>query len=166
MISAGIASAQSLLIDSSKSTIAFQIEHLSLLTVEGRFKNYKTDIEVEENEWDLRVQILTKSIQTGDKNRDENLIGSQYLNCEEFPLMLFNGNGFKAEDSIVVKGNLKIRGEERAVHFTMIEQDPFHFICENLILSRTFFNLDFGLMDLLVGDEIRVKLDIYLYPGD
>ncbi len=163
IISSCFAQTKTYEIDVEKSEIKFSIKHLGVLTVNGLFTDFSGTL-ILDSEGILKTinsQISVKSINTGNKERDESVISDAYLNHIEFPNINFNSIRFtKDGDTNLLIGNLRIKGIEKEVSI------PVTFITSKNIqlktsLRRSDFKLSFGAMDSLIGNTIKIELNIY-----
>jgi polyisoprenoid-binding protein YceI len=107
--------------------------------------------------WVVAVEIHTRSIDTGSRERDATILEKQYLHAKEYPDIHFTGNAEGSEDELQIFGRLTLRGVSRDISFVGRRSNNMINI-ESILLSRKNFNLDFGEMDALIGDEITVSI--------
>ncbi len=151
------ANGQVILVGPENSKIEFTISHLGVLSVDGSFTNFSGTISIKDKRWDMSGTIQVNSIFTGNPERDQTIKTEQYMNATNFPEIKFIGSGIENQDKIKVTGNLTLKKVTRPITFTLSREKK-HFIAERFIIKRSEFNLTFGGMDALVGDEIEVKL--------
>jgi polyisoprenoid-binding protein YceI len=155
---------QSFKVDPEASTISFEITHLGYLTVEGTFHRFRGSFEMAGDSISSVLGIIeVASIDTEDKSRDESLRSDAYLDAEAYPHILFKSTQGDL-DAGTLTGDLSIKGVTRSVDLSVKSfptQDgsiaTLHF---STIINRQDFKLDFGMMDSLVGDEIKIKLEV------
>jgi polyisoprenoid-binding protein YceI len=167
-------------IDASHSSVEFSIKHMMFTTVRGRFKKLSGTIFVDEANADqssVEVQIEAASIDTGSAERDEHLRSRDFLDVENFPLIVFQskrieGAHSKPGDRFRVGGNLTIVGRSVPVildaTFEGVGQDPWKNRRAGFAASAEIDRRDWGLEwnqsletgGVLVGHTLRVQADI------
>jgi len=105
-------------LDQAHTSVEFVARHI-LTKVRGRFTEFSGWIDVAEpiEASSVHVEVKTASIQTDAEQRDEHLKSEDFLNVEQWPVMLFEstairhtgGAGFELE------GDLTIRDQTRPV---------------------------------------------------
>ena len=76
-------------IDSTHSTVEFQVRHLGLAKVRGRFNDFSGTIEIGDDPVDSRVDvtIAASSVDTRDRQRDHHLRSPDFLDAGEYPTL-------------------------------------------------------------------------------
>lgn len=138
------------------SRIEFEISHLGVLTVNGDFKVFSGSMIKVKEGWDINGTIEVKSVDTTNPERDETVLGKQYLDAGQFPKIEFKGKAVESKKHYLVNGFLSIRGVTKSISFLLAERQSG--FSGELSISRKFFDLDFGGMDDLIGDEIIIVL--------
>ena len=152
-------------IDKNQSSVAFEVTHLGVLKVNGQFKDFSgMFVFVEEKLTHIESKIEVESIDTDDTSRDQSLVDEGYLNAKEHPFIQFKSISVKDN---VITGLLTIKEVEKNMEFPfhLMKKKDFYQITISTLLSRKDFNLNFGTMDALVGDEIRIELKIANLPN-
>ena len=153
-------------IDLANSAITFKISHMGVLTVKGEFLEFSGILRFNEQELlSIESSIVVESINTKDKSRDATLKSEGYLDVKEYSLIGFTSTDVKVTlSSKTISGILKIKGVTREIElpFQLIKsKNPeLTFIKISTLISRKAFKLDFGLMDDLIGNDIKVELKI------
>ena len=149
-------------IDSSASVVSFSVSHLGFLTVKGKFKVF-SGIVIEDVNGRLKAiesSIEVYSIDTGDKARDRTLKSDTYLDAEKYPLISFQSTSI---DNNSITGRLKIKNISRKIQLPYVinstHKKSFYTISAQL--KRSDFKLDFGSMNALIGNPIKIELIIY-----
>lgn len=108
------------IIDPSHSKIGFEVTHLIISSIEGRFKNFIGSLTLEKQLSDSKVEVNVEiaSIDTAENNRDNHLKSSDFFDAEKFPQMNFTSTSFAGSpDFLKVKGKLTLKGITRDVVF-------------------------------------------------
>ncbi len=151
-------------INAKKSEVNFEITHMKVMTVKGSFNDFSGNIKADRNGiQQISSQIPVKSIDTNDKSRDKNLLNDKYFDAENFPFISFRSLHVKSTVSgNEIEGLLKIKDVEKkiTIPYKVVRGDGVvHFYADTTI-NRKDFNLNFGLMDSLVGKEVSITLKI------
>ena len=106
--------------DPTSSEISFDIEGLK--DTKGFFKDFDIVFKVSDNDpkqAKIKVSINTKSINTDNDIRDEELIGSDFFNTDKYPSIEFYSKGIKKiEDKYSTKGIINMMGESKDLAFS------------------------------------------------
>ena len=105
-------------IDPMHSKAGFEVPHLVISTVEGKFKNFEGKIAINEDftKSVIEARIEAKSIDTGVDQRDDHLRSADFFNVAEFPHLEFKSTRIEgAPEKFKVIGNLTIRGITKEV---------------------------------------------------
>lgn len=163
-------------LDKSHSQVGFEIGHLVISTVEGRFNNFEGTFEYDDTKGELSkltAQIDVASVDTNDAKRDDHLRGADFFDVAKFPKM-----EFKAEDKVAikpnqtktVKGDLTIHGVTKKVDLKVENKggvtDPWGNRRVAFVATAQIKRGDFGLTwnkkldkgGLVVGEEVKILL--------
>lgn len=146
-------------ISPQNASIEFKATHLGVLTVDGSFKSFSGKIVRRKKEWAISGTIRVNSIATGNVDRDQTILQSQYLDADRYPEITFTGTGIERDTKKNASGNLTLKGITRPLSFSFSKKGNYY-ISETIILNRAEFKLDFGGMDTLIGKEIEVILKL------
>lgn len=138
---------------------------MGFLSVEGTFREFEASLILEKDLISqVEGEIWVASINTEEPSRDETLLSEGYLDAEQFRSIHFSSSFIDKEISgYTITGTLRIKGEERTVTIPcgiIIEQDQSVHLNGKITIKRSTFNLDFGSMDALIGDEIQVSVQL------
>ncbi len=140
------------------AVVTFEITHMGVLTVEGQFDELNGEMkQIAEGEWLIQGEVDVKSIDTGNATRDETILTEQYLDAENFPTIPFEAKLNKKNERWTLTIDLRIRGIEFQLEGNLKETEQL--ISEPITFKRSDIDLDFGLMDSLIGDEIKIIID-------
>lgn len=161
-------------IDPAHSKVGFEIPHLVISTVEGRFTKFDGKIEIAEKfaASKASVNVDIDSIDTGNADRDKHLKSPDFFDAAKFPKMTFKSSAFRGTpESFKVSGDLTIRGITKKVEldakYLGTVKDGFGntkaVFKAKTKLSRKEFGLTWnGLVEAgpVVGDEVTIKLQL------
>ena len=163
-------------VDPAHSSVEFSVKHMGIANVRGRFTDFQGTVEVGKDAWSAKARgtIKAASIDTGEAQRDAHLRSAEFFDAEAFPEITFESTRVEPidEDSSRVWGNLTMHGITREVKLELVLQgtdtDPWGNERAGVeiqgVLNRKDFDMKFnqalGSGNLLVGDKVRVSLDI------
>jgi polyisoprenoid-binding protein YceI len=167
-------SAGSYQIDPMHSKVGFEVPHLIISTVEGKFTKVQGSIDLDKNFKNSVVQasIDANSIDTGVGQRDDHLRSADFFNVKENPNLEFKSTSISGSpEKFKLVGDLTIRGVTRKV---TLDSKYFGTVVDGygnekvVIQGKTKINRkDFGLTwnnaveaGPVVGDEISIDLRI------
>lgn len=161
-------------IDPMHSKVGFEIAHLVISTVDGRFTDFegKLDIAKDFQKSKANISVNIASIDTGVAKRDEHLRSPDFFDTKKFPKMTFISRAFEGSpEAFKLVGDLTIRGVTKKValdaKYLGTVKDGYGnqkaaFKAETKI-SRKDFGLTWNSMveaGPTVGDEVTIKLQI------
>jgi polyisoprenoid-binding protein YceI len=118
-------------IDPTRSTMAFRIQHL-ISQVNGSFTRWSGTIVTQDHDWShgtVNVKAHVASVTTGNAVRDDDLRSTAFFAADSFPDLEFESTGIVATDSALeIGGILTLKGRSRHVvlagQWRGFEQDP------------------------------------------
>jgi polyisoprenoid-binding protein YceI len=164
-------------IDPAHTDIGFEVKHLMISKVRGRFGTVTGTIHLDETDVtrsSVEAEIDTTTIDTREAQRDAHLRSADFFDVESFPKITFRSTRVERvdEDHATVVGDLTIRGTTREVKLSVEEEgkakDPWG--GDRIAFSATakIDRRDFGLTwnqaleagGVLVANEIKLILDV------
>lgn len=117
-------------LDPLHSSSNFQIDHLGLTTIYGRFDKMsgKFTLDRAAKSGSVEVNIETVSVDTNDndkgsraRSRDEHLRSADFFNSAEFPRMTYKSThvAFNGDNPATIEGNLTLLGVTKPVTLTV-----------------------------------------------
>lgn len=161
-------------VDPMHSKVGFEIPHLVISTVEGRFTKFDGNIELAEkfDKSKVNVTVDMNSIDTGVQKRDDHLKSPEFFDVVKFPNMKFESTAVSGTpEDFKMTGNLTIKGITKKVVFdgkylgSMKDgygQDKTAFQAKTKI-NRKDFGLNWNKIleaGPTVGDEVTIDLRI------
>lgn len=163
-------------VDNAHSAVTFQIRHLGLSKVRGRFDAFTATLIVDE--WgaaSVSAEIDLGSIDTNNSDRDAHLRSTDFFNTEQHPTMSFESTGVSGSgEEFTVDGNVTLNGITKPLALKVEFNGTEFFTPANRLqsgfsatgsLKRSEFGIDFGALPigvdkLALGDEVKFELDL------
>lgn len=159
-------------LDAYHSKVGFEIPHLVVSSVEGRFNSFSGTVTVTKDNLDIAADIEIKSIDTGIDNRDKHLVSPDFFDADKFPKMTFKSkktvwkkNTFKLIGDLTLHGITKevvLNGKYSGAVKDQFGNDKVAAVAEGKINRK-----DFGLTwskaveaGPVVGDEVTLSFKI------
>jgi polyisoprenoid-binding protein YceI len=168
-------------VDPAHTNVGFSVKHLGIATVRGKFEQFEGALEIGEELSSGRAHgtVQGASINTNDAGRDEHLRSADFFGVEANPELRFESIGIRPldEDTFEVEGELTMNGITNPVTLTAVvqgtETDPWgnERVGLEVIgqLNRGDWNMTFnqalGSGNLLVGEKVKLELDISAVKG-
>jgi polyisoprenoid-binding protein YceI len=163
-------------IDAAHSEVGFQVTHLMISKVKGRFTKFEGNFEFDEKKSELKgidVKVEVPSVSTDNAKRDEHLNSDDFFASKKFPQMSYKGDKveFKAGKPVKILGSLTMHGVTKPVALEVEYKgtitDPWGMERVGFSASAKINRKDFGLnfdkkMDkggLVVGEEVTITID-------
>jgi polyisoprenoid-binding protein YceI len=100
-------------VDPMHSSVNFNIKHMGISFVQGRFDSFKGRVTTESTNLDNAVfdfGVEVSSINTGVEMRDRHLKSADFFDVEKYPAISFHSTSItKDKNSYILKGTLKIK---------------------------------------------------------
>jgi polyisoprenoid-binding protein YceI len=165
-------------IDATHSTAEFEVRHMLVSTVTGRFRSLEGTLSIDEanpTNSSVTAAIDVSSIDAGEPQRDAHLRSDDFFNAERYPAIPFRSTRVEqlADEHWTVVGGLTIRDVTREVvldtDWPLVLTDSYGnqragFSAETAI-NRREFGLKWNALlasggAAVVGDRVRITLHI------
>jgi polyisoprenoid-binding protein YceI len=163
-------------VDRAHSSVGFAVKHLGIATVRGTFDEFEGTLEIGEHDESARAYGTVKavSVNTNDSGRDEHLRSADFFGVEQNPELRFESTELTQidEDTFDIVGELTMNGITKTVKLQAevegTETDPWGNERVGLEVRGQLnrgdwdmtFNQALGSGNLLVGEKVRLELDI------
>lgn len=159
-------------IDPVHSFLIFKVKHNDISYLYGRFNSVegviKTDRARDPSKFEFNVEVNARSADTGDRERDRKLKGSEFLNTTAHTMITFQGKSGKEleESKYEVTGTLSLLGTQQEVTFvfdllgvTAVEKTEYRMGGE---ATFTIKRSEFGMGNMIpeIGDEVTIMVGI------
>lgn len=164
-------------IDTSHSEVSFKIRHMGISKVSGRFDEFSGGFTYDPEhpeQSSVSASIGMDSVDTGNADRDEHLLGSDFFDVKANPEMSFQGAKVSdlSDEGFRLEGELTLHGVTLPVTLDVevngLVTDPWGneragFTATTKI-NRKHFGLSWtknlGTGELMVGDMVSITLEI------
>jgi len=169
-----MAQASTWAVDSAHSEVGFVIKHGGVSNVHGRFG--KVQGTVAYNEADVSKSTVTATIDvtgvdTGESARDNHLKTDSFFDVAKFPTATFTSTGVvKTGANLTVTGNLTLHGVTKPAILAVegpsgpvenaMDHKPHAGFTATTTISRTAFGIGTSFPSLLVGDEVKLTIEL------
>jgi polyisoprenoid-binding protein YceI len=161
-------------VDPSHSNVGFEVRHMGIATVRGRFGAFEGMIDASGDAPVLQGSVDVSTIDTGDANRDGHLKGAEFFDAEQHPQITFHSTATEvgSDGQITLQGGITIKGISKPIELTgeIAEngQDPWGNERIGLELTSAIDRRDFGLKwnqtlpngNLLVANEVKLLVSV------
>ena len=165
-------------VDKGHSEVGFQIGHLGLSKVRGRFKDFDGTIRVDPAKPEassVEFSVKTASIDTDNEKRDQDLrTGEGLLDVEKYPTLTFKSSKVtpKGKDRFDVAGTLTLHGVSKEVTLPVSVvgpiKDPWGNQRVSFEITTTLNRKDYGITyhkvldtgGLVVGDDVSISITL------
>ena len=163
-------------VDPGHSSVGFAVKHMGIATVRGKFEDFEGTLVIGEGDETARAYgtVQGVSINTGDAGRDEHLRSADFFGVEQNPELRFESTQISPVDdeTFEIAGDVTMNGVTKPITLTAEvqgeETDPWG--NERVALEVTgqlnrgdwnmTFNQALGSGNLLVGEKVKLQLDI------
>jgi polyisoprenoid-binding protein YceI len=161
-------------VDPSHSSVGFEVKHMGIATVRGRFGAFTGTIDATADAPVLEGAVEVATIDTGDANRDGHLKGPEFFDAEQQPTIAFHSTATEvgAGGAITLQGEITIKGITKPIELTgeLAEngEDPWGNERIGLELTSVIDRRDFDLKwnqtlpngNLLVANEVKLLVSV------
>jgi polyisoprenoid-binding protein YceI len=161
-------------VDPAHSNVGFEVRHMGIATVRGRFTEFQGTVDATGDPPSLSGTVDVKSISTGDENRDTHLTSPEFFDIEQHPQISFHSTAgdSAADGKLRLSGEITIKGIAKPIELTgeVAEGGPdpwgnerIGFELESVIDRRDFdlkWNQTLPNGGLLVSNEVKLLVSV------
>lgn len=168
--------------DKSHTTIGFEVTHLVITTVDGKFNTYEGTVTTKGDSFeDAKVNFTADiaSIDTDNEKRDAHLKSDDFFNAEKYPKLVFKGSSMKktGKDTYKLTGDLTIRDKTKRVTLDVKHNgtvvDPWGNTKAGFKITGSVNRFDYDLKwntlteagGAVVGKEVDFSINVQLKKG-
>ena len=157
-------------LDTMHSGVTFQITHLDLTWIHGRFNEFSGDITLDTSDpskSSFKMTIKPDSVDTNSPKRDGHLKSPDFFNTKQYPSIDFVSTSVTpADGGYQVTGNLTFHGETKPVTFTLKGGKKAEFpkgvqrtgYTTQFKIKRSDFGVGTKVREKMLGDEVWVDI--------
>jgi len=159
--------------DKAHSEVNFSVLHMSLSNVHGRFGGIGGAIQWNEadiTKSSVSITIDATSVDTGEGARDSELKGTSFFGVDKFPTATFVSTSVsKSAGGLTVNGNLTLHGVTKPVVLQVegpngpvpgMDHKQHAGFSATTTISRKDFGIGSGFPVAIVGDEVKLSIDL------
>jgi len=161
-------------VDPVHSSVEFQVKHLGIATVKGRFNEFEGTLEIGADGARAWGSVEVASIDTREPQRDAHLRSADFFEVESFPRIEFASTAIRPldEDEFEIDADLTIHGVTRPVTLKAVfegaETDPQGNervgVSASAQINRSQFGMKFnaalGSGNVVVSDRVKILVDV------
>lgn len=159
--------ADTYVIDNDHTSVGFKIAHAGISWVHGRFNDTNGQLTLDDAKSKISFKILTTSVDTKVKKRDDHLRSADFFNVEKFPDITFESTRVEPiEKGLKVEGEVTMLGKTKPITIELLGGETTEFppgvnrigFVSNFTIKRS----DFGMSTMLgpIGDEVHMEIGI------
>lgn len=162
--------------DKAHTTIGFDVSHMVIASVDGKFKDFEGTVVTDGNNWEsasVNFTAKVNSIDTDNEDRDKHLKSADFFAAEEYPELTFKSKSMEkvGENKYKLTGDLTIRGITKEVTLDVTHNgtitDPWGNLRSGFSIEGTVDRFDYGLewdktLDtggLVVGSDVDIDIE-------
>ncbi len=161
-------------INSAHTFAYFEVDHLGLSKIRGRFDSTSGSITIDKDKTkgSVEVTIDTRSISTGVPKLDEQLRGAEFFDAQKYPAITFKSTNatFADEELVEVTGDLTMHGVTKQISlqvnsFSCIQHPAMKKTACGAMAETTIRRSDFGIKTGLpgTGDDVAIRISMEAY---
>ena len=161
-------------VDPVHSSVEFQVKHLGIATVKGQFKEFDGALEVDADGVRAHGKVNVASVDTREPQRDGHLRSPDFFDVDSYPEIRFESTSFRQldEDTFEVLGDFTIRDVTRPLKLDVTlegtetdhQGNPRVGLAASGQINRSDygmkFNMALGSGNVVVGEKVKIQLDI------
>ncbi len=161
-------------VDPIHSSVEFQVKHLGIATVKGQFKEFEGTLDVTADGVTASGSAEVASVDTREPQRDGHLRSADFFDAENHPKITFSSTAITPvdEDTFEIEGDFTIHGVTRPLKLnatlegteTDHEGHPRVGLSATAQINRSDFDMKFNMAlgsgNVVVGDKVKILLDI------
>jgi polyisoprenoid-binding protein YceI len=173
------AAPQAYIIDNKHTVVGFEVAHLMISSVEGKFDVFGGDFMFDPTDFTqttLNAWADTTSVDTGEVDRDKHLRGPDFFEADTYPKMTFVSKTAQktGDKTFKLNGEMTMHGITRPTTFDVTYkgevQMPYGTVQAfkaTTTVNRKDFGMNFSKMSnsvVLVGDEVTITINVEGIP--
>jgi polyisoprenoid-binding protein YceI len=162
-------------VDPSHSEVGFQVKHMGIATVKGKFKEFQGSLTIaEDGTASASGTVQVASVDTNEAQRDEHLRSPDFFDASTHEQITFQSTSIEPvdEETFKIHGDITIHGITKPITLEAVVEgsdvDPWGNTRVGLTatgqINRSDFEMKFnqalGSGNMLVSDKVKLTLDI------
>ena len=107
-------------VDPAHSSVGFEVRHMGIATVRGRFGEFAGTVDATRDAPKLSGTVAVASIDTGEEQRDAHLTSPEFFDTERYPQISFHSTAGEPLDGdrVRLNGEITIKGVTKPIELT------------------------------------------------
>jgi polyisoprenoid-binding protein YceI len=107
-------------VDGAHSNVGFEIRHMAIATVRGRFSKFEGTVESDNGTLKLSGSVDVSSVDTNEAQRDGHLQSPDFFDVAQYPQITFVSTGAhpSGDGQIKLTGDITIKGVTKPIELT------------------------------------------------
>jgi polyisoprenoid-binding protein YceI len=158
-------------LDKAHTSATFSVGHLGIALVRGRFNEVDAQLVIgaSPEEHSVTATITTSSLDTGNSARDQHVLSEELLDAGKRPTLSYRSTKVLGDGpALTVEGELTIGGVTRSVPLSVNIGGVAPFFdgtrhggfTASAEIRRSDFDLNFGQADAMLGQVVKIDLDL------
>ncbi len=150
-------------LDTAHTNVGFEVSHLGITKVPGKFKDFKGSFDFDEKTntiSNINIEVKTASVDTGNTDRDKHLAGPDFFDAgtkgNETATFVFP-KATKLSPSGTVTGELTLRGTKQSIPLKIVYKGSAEFMGTNKASFDATTNIDRTKFGMTWNKDIDVK---------
>lgn len=159
-------------VDPFHTTVGFDISHLGLSRVQGRFAKVSGSIHTDATDpakSNVNISIDAASVDTAVAPRDEDLRSPNFFDVQKFPTLEFKSTSItKKGNGYIAKGDLTLHGVTKKVSIPFKQYGPIKdpwgnqrigVVSDPIVINRADYGMTFDAPPM-VGNDVNVRISL------
>lgn len=171
--------ADSYKVDPAHTTVGFSVRHMGLSSVKGHFDDFTGSVVLDNGAiQSATAAIQVKSVNTGNKDRDNHLRTADFFEADKYPEITFNAKKVeKNGGQTTLVGDFTLRGVTKELRLPVTLSGPVKDaqgktrlgLEAKATVNRKDYGMRFGAVmeagGLMVGDEVTLEINAEAIKG-
>src|SRR5246127_4890942 len=107
-------------VDPAHSNVGFEVRHMGIATVRGKFGTFEGKIDATGDAPVLEGNVDVSTIDTGEANRDGHLKSPEFFDADQHPQITFHATTTEAgaDGHVTLTGEITIKGVTKPIELT------------------------------------------------
>lgn len=147
-------------IDKTNSVVNFKIKAMGMMSIKGTYSGFSGTVNFNPSDLNsskIDVCIQTKTVNTGNKSRDEHIRSEDFLGVEKYPTICFVSSSIaKDGEGYVATGKLTLHGVTKTIKIPLTYSNKT--LKGNIDLKRLDYKVGETIGTFKAGDDVSIEI--------